>query len=179
MKTLQVELPDEIYERAERHAVGRGKTLLGEVGDLVRMLGDDVVSHGRSVRERLHTIEELAKLAEECSDANWDAQGAAAVDLKTLEHAQRLVEALPGELSDPSIGVEADGHLTLEWYRDSNHVVSVSVSPDSDLFYAALFGNSDIRGRERFRETVPEIVLGSIRRVDEAFPHQNDHAVVC
>jgi hypothetical protein len=89
----------------------------------------------------------------------WDHQGAAPVSPSTLAHAQRFVAKLPRDSPLPSVGVEADGQLTLEWYRDPSWTLSVSVGAESDLFYAALFGTNDIRGREAFSSDVPEIIL--------------------
>lgn len=162
MKTIQVELPDEVYERANRRAEEMGMSLADEVESLVRKFGE-VGSDPRGTRESLR--EGIASIAAECQSPNWDAQGAAPVATGTLRHAERFAGSLPADVPTPTVGVEADGHLTFEWYRDPNWLLSVSVGPDSDMYYAALFGASDVRGRETFDSTVPDIILGLIRRV--------------
>jgi hypothetical protein len=63
------------------------------------------------------------------------------------------------------VGAEPDGHITLEWYRGPRWTLSVSVSPDGMLYYAALFGSSEVRGAEPFFGDVPDIILSLIRRV--------------
>ena len=76
-----------------------------------------------------------------------------------------MVSTLPCGCPLPSVGVEPDGHLTLEWYRNPRSTLSVSVSPESDLYYAALFETSDVRARERFVGDLPAIVVTLIERV--------------
>jgi hypothetical protein len=168
MKTVTIEVPDDVFERAERRAGELGLTLAGEVDQLVRRFGesDDRASAVVDYRDQLQTA--LAALAQECRLPNWDGQGATSVRPETLHHSKRFARALPAGVREPSVGVEADGHLTLEWYRDPHWLISVSVSPESELFYAALFGTSDVRGREDFANDVPEIILNLIRRVDVA-----------
>src|SRR5258708_5381123 len=83
-------------------------------------------------------FDDLCLVADECSAENWDGYGAARVDQDTFRQAYRFLEALPLGTPVPSLGAEADGHLTLEWYRNPNRLLSVSVSPEGTLYYAAL-----------------------------------------
>lgn len=178
MKPLTVHLPDDVYERAERRAAGRGVSLPGEVVEMVKSYSEGIatppspgqdlaVSNGE--KQAAYSLEaklqELAALSEECRLPNWDGQGAAPVSRETVGNASRFLHALPPEYPPPSLGVEPDGHLTLEWYRDPRWILSLSVSPESDLYYAALFDTSDVRGREVLYGDVPDIILGLIRRV--------------
>ena len=39
---------------------------------------------------------------------------------------------------DPDLGVELDGSVTLEWRRSQTKVISISISPDNSLYFAAL-----------------------------------------
>lgn len=109
---------------------------------------------------------ELAGQQEECSRPGWDGYGAEPVTMDSYRNAYRFIEALPSGFPMPSVGAEADGHLTLEWYRNPSRVVSVSVSPDGELHYAALLGFSARRnGTEPFIGEVPADLLQLIRRV--------------
>src|SRR5207253_40418 len=96
---------------------------------------------------------------------NWDAHGAELIEADTLRNARRLIEALPPQYPLPSIGAEPDGQVTLEWYRATNWLLSVSVSPAGTLHYAALLGEEDPRGSCRLNGNVPETILYWIRRV--------------
>ena len=97
--------------------------------------------------------------------ANWDADGAEPVAADTLQNAYRFIEALPVDCPLPSVGAEPDGHVSLEWYRATNRLLSVSVSPEGVLYYAALLADEDPRGSCRFDGEVPEMILHWIWRV--------------
>ncbi len=113
----------------------------------------------------LSVFEELATVADECRHSDWDGFGALAVTQETLRTAYCFLEALPLGFPAPSIGAEPDGHLTLEWHRSPRRTLSVSVSPDGELHYSALFGSSRAFGAEPFIGEIPEAVLTNIRRV--------------
>jgi hypothetical protein len=110
-------------------------------------------------------FEELATVAEDCRNADWDGYDALPVTQDTLRNAFCFLEALPLGTRAPSVGAEPDGHLTLEWYRSPRRTLSVSVSPEGDLHYAALFGPNRVYGTEAFFGDVPEAILDLIRRV--------------
>lgn len=63
------------------------------------------------------------------------------------------------------MGAEPDGHITLEWHRATNRLLSVSVSPEAMLYWAALVGEEDPRGTCPFNGEVPETILYWIGRV--------------
>jgi len=110
-------------------------------------------------------LNELFAVADECKASNWDAQGAAPVTDDTYRIAYRLLEAMPLGTATPSIGAEPDGHITLEWYRSPRRTLSVSVSPDSDLHYAALLGPRKRYGTEPFFGDVPKVILDLVAEV--------------
>lgn len=109
--------------------------------------------------------DDLGEVWNECSNPNWDAHGAEPVERETLRNAYLFIEALPYGYPLPSIGAEPDGHITLEWYRATNWILSVSVSAEGVLYYAALLGDEDPRGTCRFDGEVPKTILFWIRRV--------------
>jgi len=110
-------------------------------------------------------FEDLLKVAEECRFPNWDGYGAAPVMNETFWQAYRFLDALPFGFPAPSVGAEPDGHLTFEWYRSSRRTLSVSVTPEGDLHYAALLGPSKAYGTEPFIGDVPRLILELIHRV--------------
>ncbi len=113
-------------------------------------------------------VEELFVVARECGTPNWDGYGAQAVQEETCWQAYRFLEALPLGLPVPTVGAEADGHLTLEWYQNPARVLSVSISSNGMVYYAALIGSSKRSGTEPFLGEVPEDILRTIRRVFSA-----------
>jgi hypothetical protein len=138
--------------------------------DSARYLSD---AHRQSLRQfdssaaygKQPAYDELAAVWEECRTPNWDGRDAHAVEPETLHSAYRCIEALPLGCPLPSVGAEPDGHITLEWYSAPRCTLSVSISPDSMLYYAALFGASDVRGSEPFFGDVPKMILILIHRV--------------
>jgi hypothetical protein len=107
----------------------------------------------------------LAMVWNECQVPNWDGYEALAIQPATFNNAYLFIEVLPLGYPLPSVGVEADGHLTLEWYRHPRWTLSISVSPEGILYFAALFGESDVRGSEPFLGIIPKSILDLIQRV--------------
>ena len=130
------------------------------------------VQKGRGHLQSSHTLglgsknllEDLIKAAKECRSANWDGYGAAPITDETFWQAYHFLNALPFGFPTPSVGAEPDGHLTFEWHR-SRRTLSISVSPEGDLHYAALLGSSKAYGTEPFSGTIPKIILDLIHRV--------------
>jgi len=136
-----------------------GILLLGEA-----WMNNPVMKSDPTVQNKV--LDELDALTKECSSPNWDGYGAVPVQSQTIKDAKRFVEALPLGTPTPSAGAEPDGHVTLEWYHSSRRTLSVSVSPDGELHYAALLGASKAWGTEPFFGDVPSSILLLISRVD-------------
>ena len=107
-------------------------------------------------------------MAEECGSPNWDGYGAAPVIEETLRQGYRFLAALPLGTPAPSVGAEPDGHIVFEWYHSPRRTLSVSVSSEGELHYAALLGLSKAHGTEPFFGEVPQAILDLIRRVVSA-----------
>jgi hypothetical protein len=121
--------------------------------------------HESAAFSKQPALDELITVWRACKAANWDGYDAFPVREQTFWQAWRFIQALPLGCPLPSVGAEPDGQLTLEWYRHSRWTLSVSVSPDGTLYYAALFGSNDVRGSEFFIEEIPATLLNLIKRV--------------
>lgn len=139
--------------------------------DAARFVSDQIESGRRHLQASIsfgmggrHVFNELFAVAEECKIPNWDGQGAAPVSGESFYLAYRFLEALPLGTPVPSVGAEPDGHLTLEWYRSPRRTLSISVSPEGDLHYAALLGSSKTYGTEPFFGDMPRVLLDLISR---------------
>jgi hypothetical protein len=110
-------------------------------------------------------IDELATTWAECRASNWDGYNAFPVKEETLNYTYAFIQSLPLGFPLPSVSAEPDGHLALDWYRDPHWTISVSVSPEGILYYAALLGNSDPRGSEPFLGEIPKRLLSLIKEV--------------
>lgn len=111
------------------------------------------------------TYDELWDVWQDCKEPNWDGYDAIPVDRGTFQNAYRFVESLPLGYLPSSVGAEPDGHLALEWHRNPRWTLSVSVSPEGTLHYAALLGAEDPRGSCPFFGDISENLLSLIRRV--------------
>lgn len=110
-------------------------------------------------------FEELFLVARECRVANWDGYGAPPIAPETFTYACRFLGSMPLGIPAPSVGAEPDGHVTFEWHRSPRRTLSVSISPEGDLHYAALFGPSKAYGTEPFFGEIPSRILDLIRQV--------------
>lgn len=111
------------------------------------------------------SFSELDRVYEECRRPDWDSYGAEPVSSDAFGFAYRFLEALPLGTPAPSIGAEPDGHVTMEWHKSPRRTLSVSVSPDGKLHYAALIGSSRQYGTEPFFGVAPDVILNLIDRV--------------
>jgi hypothetical protein len=105
---------------------------------------------------------------EDCRNAGWDGYGAEPVSIDAFDEAVRFLRALPLGTPAPSVGAEPDGHITLEWYKSPRQTLSVSVSPEGQLHFAALMGDSKQYGTEPFYGNMPQAILDLIYRVSLA-----------
>jgi hypothetical protein len=109
--------------------------------------------------------DQLGEVYETCREADWDGDGTEPIEQDTLRNAYVFIEALPDGYPLPDITAEPDGHLDLEWYRHPRRILSVSVSPEGMLYWAALVGTEDPRGSCPFYGDIPDTILYWIRRV--------------
>lgn len=110
----------------------------------------------------------LRGVVEQCSFPDWDGYGAEPVSKETARLAWNFLAALPLGMPAPAVSAEPDGHLTFEWYRSRRRTLSVSVSPDGELHYAALLGPNKAFGTEVFLGEIPKTILDWIERVHPA-----------
>ncbi|MBE0503182.1 MAG: hypothetical protein IBX46_03550 [Desulfuromonadales bacterium] len=111
------------------------------------------------------SVNELQSVFSECSSANWDGYDAYPVRADTYDLTRQFLKALPTYSAPSSISAEADGHLALEWYHSSRWLLSLSISPEGMLYYAALFGTSRHYGSEPFLGNVPQSIMQLINTV--------------
>lgn len=111
------------------------------------------------------SVYRLREVFYECNKEGWDGYDSAAVSPMAIEAAWDFLKALPLGAPAPSVSAEPDGHVTLEWYQSPVRTISVSVSPEGSLHYAALFGASKQYGTEPFYGRVPESIIEPIYRV--------------
>lgn len=118
-----------------------------------------------ALEKRKGFFDELFETVEECREPNWDGYGAQPVRDETYRFAYEFLTALPLDTPAPSVGAEPDGHLTVEWYRSPEETLSVSITADGNLHFAALLGLTKAYGTEPFVGEVPKMISDLIHRV--------------
>ncbi len=101
----------------------------------------------------------LSEMGTEKSAPNWDGYGASPVTAEAVNHAMNFISILPNSVPSPTVGAESDGEVTIEWYQAPRQVLSVSVSPDGQLSYAALIGNYRSHGTRGVENGPPEDII--------------------
>lgn len=109
--------------------------------------------------------DEFASTVKECRIEGWDGYGAMPVNNATISTAWRFAQIIPLGICRPSIGAEADGHITFEWYSKPDRTLSVSVDSFGNLHYSALLGPACHYGTESFVGLVPFTILELIYQV--------------
>jgi hypothetical protein len=110
-------------------------------------------------------LDELGAVWDECKIPDWDGYKAKPIVQDTLRNAYRLLEALPPGLELPTIGAEPDGELTFEWHYSPWRTLSVSITEDGNLHYAALIGPNRMNGTTAFFGEVPQEIFDLIDQV--------------
>ena len=89
------------------------------------LFADSVATWYNSVRESQRgtvtfgdTYNKLINLSFDCSIEGWDGYESFSINMDTVRNAEKLINSLPLTLPTPEIGVEPDGQITFEWYRN-------------------------------------------------------------
>jgi hypothetical protein len=109
--------------------------------------------------------EELADVWEECSEDNWDGYDALPVSRESFLYAQRFLLSLSLGSRRPSVSATPNGDVTLEWYSSPRRSLTIAITSDGELHYAALLGPGHTCGKEPFFGEAPKTILDLISRV--------------
>jgi hypothetical protein len=137
----------------------------GKVESLLWQLTEstyETVSLGKPKKD---AMDHLYKYFCASCEPEWEVCGASAVSFEAYLKAEKFIQALPTSFPVPEVAVDPDGEISLEWYRGSGRVFSVSIGPGDDLSYAGLFGPNKVHGTETFNAAIPKVVLENIRRL--------------
>lgn len=104
-----------------------------------------------------------------CAEDGWDDAETRRIEGTTIQLAYLFLDLLPDYCDVPDISPEPDGHIELEWYVQPRRTLSVSISPQGKIYWAALYGTEDPRGSCPFpSESLPETVLYWIGKITRA-----------
>ncbi len=118
---------------------------------------------GRRVKENIGSLNEVY---EKGSEENWDGYGAHTITPDAYWEARSFIEDLPSWLPRPDISGSPDGEIVFEWYENPSRLFAISVSGENQLIYAGLYGPNSIRGVTYFGDSIPEVIIDHIQKVD-------------
>ena len=130
--------------------------------EIAELWNSQSITFGSPLRETLTSLFEVYK---ECSKADWDGYGAAAISADAYEEAKKIVKLLPSSIRMPEIVAEPSGEIGLEWRRGRGQIFVLSVSGRHKINYAGLFSGNTIHGSEYFDETLPASIIEHLRRL--------------
>lgn len=122
---------------------------------------EDSISFGQPLNE-------LYQVYQECRNPDWDGYNAYPVLPDTVSLAGELLGALPLGTPSPSFGAEPDGHITMEWHHSPFRTLSISISPEKKLHFAALIGANSYYGTENFYGEISKNIQDLIKRVSKS-----------
>ncbi|MCX6089950.1 MAG: hypothetical protein NTY95_14580 [Bacteroidia bacterium] len=108
---------------------------------------------------------QLDEVFEECFFGGWDGANAKPILAETLQSARIFLKSLPLGIEPPDVGAEPDGAITLEWYKSSNKVISISINPSGWLYFAAIIGTKRRHGKDFVLLDVSEDLLELISQI--------------
>jgi hypothetical protein len=86
----------------------------------------------------------LLNIRDECTQPNWDGDGAIPVGERTINLAGKVTECLfsmlPKGTPAPDLIPEFDGDISISWSVDTNRIFSISVGAHGKINFAGQFG---------------------------------------
>lgn len=101
---------------------------------------------------------EIRSLRVKAAKEGWDGEGAAALEDGTVKVSLELVDAFPGYMENPDVGVSPHGEIDFDWTIDKDAMLTVSVLSSSEIGFSALFPDAKASGREPWSGTLPPFV---------------------
>lgn len=135
-----------------------------EISKILKRTAVELIRSATGQARIVDPLSSLDRLFEECSEENWDGEGAAAIPYQAFEEAERLVYALPSFVPSPDVLPEPIGAVAFEWYRNQHCIYVLSVRGNHSVEFAGLFGPGDeIHGKANFDGGLPAMVAEHLR----------------
>lgn len=118
-------------------------------------------------------ISALWGLARSHAAAGWDGGDALPADRHAIGLASAFIRAMPEDCDMPSVGVDPDGAVTLDWLVSRHRMLSISFAGDSDrLSYAWIDGTDRGNAVAKFdRDSVPNLLMQALLAMSVAPSH--------
>jgi hypothetical protein len=98
-------------------------------------------------------LKQVDQLGEECSQPNWNGYTSDPINKETICNVKNVIRSIDLSYPLPTLGVEPDGYITLEWYKNTHNLLSLSIGSDIYMYYAGLKFNSTFKGKTLLGKT--------------------------
>ena len=147
-----------------------GHTVLGDQGLGHRVSHSVSASLPAEPKPHLHpdreTLkEEVRRLLEHAGEEDWDGEGAQALSPETVEIAVGLASTFPAGIDTPMISATPHGEVDFDWALSRDIMLTVSVGPSGDVVFAGLFDETELNGREPWKNDLPQFVMCCFERL--------------
>ncbi len=89
---------------------------------------------------------EIEEIARECNREGWGGNGTLPVSALAVKVARDLISNISVGFDNPSVSPEVDGGISLEWYKSSNNLFSISCNVDGSFSYLAVINGTQTYG---------------------------------
>lgn len=104
----------------------------------------------------------LADAFEAAGHEGWDGMDTPHVEPSTYLYAHQFLTVLPETVVLPEIYADQDGDICFDWDQGRRYVLTVCVSRDGTLTYAALYGHAKSHGVELLADGLPKTIAALI-----------------
>jgi hypothetical protein len=117
-------------------------------------------------RPKEDSKELLIETYKDCSESNWDGEGALPVRIEAFFEALRFIENLPTTISMPTdISADSSGYITMEWRKRRGLFFDIIFTGNNEVIYAGILGTSEPRGKLHFGTSIPRELIDKIQDI--------------
>ena len=134
---------------------------LSEFDESFLVLGSAIVprlepTETASENRLTEAYEELESISEDCSSPEWDGYSAEPISNIAIERTKKFLDLIPDNIPVPEIVPQANGGLSLEWYRSPDSLFDISVEKEGPLIFAGkLSPSSRLHGETSLESNFP------------------------
>lgn len=119
-----------------------------------------------TLNPRERALQSLKDIFDSHRQQGWDGYDALPISEDAYLEACRLIQLLPSDIVVPEFSADPRGAISFEWYRGPGWVFTLTAKGTGIVVYAGLMGEDNrAYGTQKFRESIPKIILQHIRRV--------------
>ncbi|MCK5296692.1 MAG: hypothetical protein KAJ75_07355 [Alphaproteobacteria bacterium] len=109
--------------------------------------------------------EELNNIIKECSEEDWDGEGALQLNDSSVRYAKSFIENLPCGVSLPEPVPEPCGELALVW-KKNGYYIAIGIDSNAMIAYGGTTPSGTITGDLKFDGIIPKELLDLLKRIE-------------